>query len=60
MLWGGKDASDFSKAVTSSSIESNGWTHILGMNECVLKLTLTDSLFNFSVFQDPRKNPRQT
>lgn len=33
MLWGGQDVSDFSQAVTSSSIASNGWTHILGMNE---------------------------
>ncbi|QRV90235.1 glycoside hydrolase family 128 protein [Ceratobasidium sp. AG-Ba] len=33
MLWGGKDVEDFSQAVTSASIASNGWTHILGMNE---------------------------
>ncbi|CAE6446028.1 unnamed protein product [Rhizoctonia solani] len=33
MLWGGKDVSAFSKAVTPESVASNGWTHILGMNE---------------------------
>ncbi|KAF8704688.1 Glycosyl hydrolase catalytic core, partial [Rhizoctonia solani] len=33
MLWGGKDASTFAKAVTPDSIAANGWTHILGMNE---------------------------
>ncbi|KAJ1308060.1 hypothetical protein OPQ81_002126 [Rhizoctonia solani] len=33
MLWGWKDVSTFSKAVTSASVASNGWTHILGMNE---------------------------
>ncbi|EUC57603.1 glycoside hydrolase catalytic core protein [Rhizoctonia solani AG-3 Rhs1AP] len=33
MLWGGKDVSAFAKAVTGASIASNGWTHILGMNE---------------------------
>lgn len=38
MLWGGQDVSDFSQAVTSSSIASNGWTHILGMNEYASKL----------------------
>ncbi|CAE6443381.1 unnamed protein product [Rhizoctonia solani] len=33
MLWGGKDVSAFTKAVTPASIASKGWTHILGMNE---------------------------
>ncbi|ELU37308.1 glycosyl hydrolase catalytic core domain-containing protein [Rhizoctonia solani AG-1 IA] len=33
MLWGGKDASTFAKAVTPDSVAANGWTHILGMNE---------------------------
>ncbi|KAG8717177.1 hypothetical protein FRC09_014650 [Ceratobasidium sp. 395] len=33
MLWGGKDTDTFSRAVNSASITSNGWTHILGMNE---------------------------
>ncbi|CAE6446936.1 unnamed protein product [Rhizoctonia solani] len=33
MLWGGKDVSAFTKAVTRASVASNGWTHILGMNE---------------------------
>ncbi|KAG8713431.1 hypothetical protein FRC09_018733 [Ceratobasidium sp. 395] len=33
MLWGGKDADTFSRAVNSASIASNGWTHVLGMNE---------------------------
>ncbi|CAE6428327.1 unnamed protein product [Rhizoctonia solani] len=33
MLWGGKDVSAFAKAVTRASVASNGWTHVLGMNE---------------------------
>ncbi|KAG8681747.1 hypothetical protein FRC08_015425 [Ceratobasidium sp. 394] len=33
MFWGGKDVDSFSQAVNSASMSSNGWTHVLGMNE---------------------------
>jgi hypothetical protein len=34
-LWGGRDVAQFAAMVNSSSVVSNGWKHVLGMNEYV-------------------------